>query len=195
MSLKNFNRIFIKEETGKSYTVGEVYEIFFNDLVLFGFKYTNSNEVIEDSIQEIFLKAMKTDLFFYEKSKLKGYLYKSLRNYIIDIKKKQKVAEKHAQYVSHCDNSQESFEEAIIESETLSEILSAYNQLPPKCREVFGLKLYGLSTKEISEDLNISVETVKTHKRLAKKQLTELLTKVKILLFLFTLFLILVVIY
>lgn len=195
MSLKKFNKILIKEETGKSYTIGEVYEIFFNDLILFGFKYTNSNEIIEDSIQEIFLKAMKTDLVFYEKSKLKGYLYKSLRNYILDIKKKQKVVEKHAQNMSYYDDSQDSFEEAIIESETLSEILSAYNQLPAKCREVFGLKLYGLSTKEISEDLNISVETVKTHKRLAKKQLKELLTIVKSFLLLFTLFLVLVVIY
>jgi RNA polymerase sigma-70 factor (ECF subfamily) len=67
-----------------------------------------------------------------------------------------------------------SFDEELFSDATEIALKKALEQLPPQCREVFTLNRFdGLSVKEISEKLNISVSTVKTQIARALKKLKE----------------------
>ena len=62
----------------------------------------------------------------------------------------------------------------IVRSEIYREILDAVNSLPQKCSAVFKLAyLEHLDNHEIAEKLSISINTVKSQKNNAKKQLRE----------------------
>lgn len=58
--------------------------------------------------------------------------------------------------------------------EALMDMLFAeIDRLPGRCREIFLLYLDGLSNEEIAERCKVSVETVKTQKKRAKKTIKE----------------------
>ena len=63
-------------------------------------------------------------------------------------------------------------EKAEIHAEKMKKVLDAMEKLPLKCRQVFKMAYFeGLKNKEIANSLDISENTVKTHKKLALKQL------------------------
>jgi RNA polymerase sigma-70 factor (ECF subfamily) len=63
------------------------------------------------------------------------------------------------------------FIDQVVEEETHRMIHQAIQELSPKCKEIILLGLEGLKNKEIARELNLSVNTVKTHKLLAYRQL------------------------
>ena len=65
-------------------------------------------------------------------------------------------------------------EEAYIIKEKKNAVARAINQLPEKCRQVYIMNRFdNLSYREISEILDISLNTVKTHMKRALKSLFE----------------------
>ncbi len=76
------------------------------------------------------------------------------------------------------------FEEIVIEENVHHRLYKAIEKLPEQGRKIFELSvLNGWKEKEITEDLNISLNTVKTHKKRALKSLREQLGKYYVFLF------------
>ena len=76
-------------------------------------------------------------------------------------------------------------EDDCISAETVREINRAIESLPPKCREVFRMShIEGLSNREISERLGITLSTVENHIYNALKQLRQKLSHYKMLILL-----------
>ena len=74
------------------------------------------------------------------------------------------------------DNDQ-SPEVKLLNNELVENIHDAINRLPDRCRQIYLLKRYdGLKYSEISEILNISVNTVKTQMKRAVKFLVKKLS-------------------
>jgi RNA polymerase sigma-70 factor (ECF subfamily) len=63
------------------------------------------------------------------------------------------------------------FEDHVIEEETHRLFYQAIQELPEKCREIIMMSLEGLKNNEIAKELNISINTIKTQKRIAYNQL------------------------
>ena len=64
----------------------------------------------------------------------------------------------------------------IIETETINQIYSAIEKLPPKCKLAFTLaKINGLKSKEIAEIMNVSEKTVNNHLVNAVIKISEIL--------------------
>jgi RNA polymerase sigma factor (sigma-70 family) len=63
----------------------------------------------------------------------------------------------------------------IIEEETHRLIYNAINELPAQCRKVLLLSINGLKNNDIAQELDITVNTVKTQKKIAYKQLKIML--------------------
>ena len=62
----------------------------------------------------------------------------------------------------------EDIQNELIEIEMLQKVYEAVESLPPKCREVFKmLYVEGLSYKDVSARLDLSVQTVRNHKSYA----------------------------
>src|SRR5690606_12011612 len=106
---------------------------------------------------------------------LQSFLYAAVRHSCYNHVRHQKV---HLKYLNLTESSvwEAPYVEKIIRAEAVSELASALNQLPQACREVVHLGyLEGLSNAEIAEQLQISINTVKTQKQRALKTLRRLL--------------------
>lgn len=62
---------------------------------------------------------------------------------------------------------------AAFDEEVYRQLYKAIDRLAPKCREIFLMAMDGKRNEEIAETLHIAIETVKTQKKRAIKQLRE----------------------
>lgn len=147
-----------------------VYKKYYGPLLNNAFKKTNDVGLAEDLVQEVFLQLYtKKDIT----TSIEGYLFTSLRNKIISNWRKALSRDK---YVAALAQKPQQTTNDISWDIELKEIKTALSteiaKLPPKCRKVFILsRKYQLSNKEISERLNISVNTVEQHMRKALRLL------------------------
>jgi RNA polymerase sigma-70 factor (ECF subfamily) len=108
-------------------------------------------------------------------------MYKLTKNKCLDHLKHKMVKDRfiinaqslYEQEVSLKLQSLENYDVELASEEKVEKIVSkAIDSLPPKCREIFILSRYdGLKYKEISDKLNISVNTVETQMCIALKKL------------------------
>jgi RNA polymerase sigma-70 factor (ECF subfamily) len=146
---------------GNQVAFKKVFDFFYDRLYAFSFKYVKNNYAAEEI-------TANTMLYLWEKrekisniNEIKPYLYKVTRNaslrYLKDTKKVVPLD-------ANC-NKLPQFEEYIIEEEVHVALLKAIDSLPYKCKRVFELScIEGLKYKEVAEDLNISVNTVKSQR-------------------------------
>lgn len=121
---------------------------------------------IDDIAHEAFLRA-------YEAEKQRkidqpsAFLFRIARNLIFSQAKKK--SHKITDYIEDFEHEDvlmidESLEENIMAQQKLGIICEAVASLPPQCRRVFLLKkVYGLSHKEIAENMGIAVSTIEKH--------------------------------
>ena len=66
-----------------------------------------------------------------------------------------------------------------LDEELMDILFAEIRRLPKRCREIFLLHLDGLSNEEIAVRCNVSIETVKTQKKRAKKAIKDNLERKK----------------
>ena len=75
------NNSLLKEfRNGDNVAFKKIYDRYFNALYLFGMKYTPTQNVMEDILQEVFIKTWEKRAFFFHELALKAFLYKSVKN-------------------------------------------------------------------------------------------------------------------
>ena len=157
----------------------------FNKLypTLVSFAVRQSIEVMqaEDVVQEIFNKVWQRRKQFENGNKLISFLYTSVRNKTINIKRDLKNRDR---ILADKRNSEEEFKDLLIEEEVNRLLYEAINSLPDRQKEVIDFILQGYTLPEIAEKTNLSLNTIKTHKLRALKDLNN---KLKDHLFLVTL--------
>lgn len=146
-----------------------LYDKHFDSLFLFGLRYIRTQNVVEDIVQESFIKVWERRKDFYDEVSFKSFLYKTVRNSSINYLTHQKVKDKFVHFHSNILEQDEYFYDNIIKEELNQKITSVIDDLPAAAREVYSLSLEGLKNHEIAEDLSISVNTVKTQKQRASK--------------------------
>ena len=151
----------------------EVFDEFFPSLYYYALKVIQNESVAEDMVQEIFLDLWrKRDEVYIEK--IANYLYSATRfkcmNHLRHEKVKRDYASKNISEDVQIDDSI-----IMIEEEMVREINKHIDSMPEQRKIVFRMHLDGLSQEEIANELNISVNTVKTHKLKARQYLRETL--------------------
>lgn len=154
----------------------KIYETFWDRLFYSAYIRLNSLEETEDILHDLFLDLWNNRSKINIKKSLSAYLFTSLKYKIFRLYDYKSVREKHKDKIS----SEESYSlENNIELDELYDLIEqSVEILPEKCKVVFKLSRFqGLTTKEISEELNISPNTAQNHINKALKILRGKLDK------------------
>lgn len=149
-----------------------------NPLKYFALKLTSDNEDAEDLLQETFLKALRYKDKFQESTNLKAWLYTIMKNTFIN-NYRRKVRKR-----TIMDNTDDDY---FVNSTTKvspitpdsdlnhKEILGTVELLSDECRVPFQMHFDGYKYKEIADELQMPIGTVKSRIFLARKKLTGVL--------------------
>jgi len=152
---------------------------------LFGFisKHVINKDDVNDIIQDTFLKVKTNIDSLRNPAKVESWIFQIARNTINDFfreKKKLFEAEENTKEVSIEPNA---FAEEDIKIKIQTQEFSEYagfivSELPEKYRNaVYMADIEGLSLKEVSEELNISVSGAKSRVQRGRKMIKEIILK------------------
>ena len=144
--------------------------------------FRNAPHDVEDVVQEAFVKVMET-----QKSRdiraPDAYIYAATRNLAISALKKcaYRLNDALGDSTDEAVVSEEPLPDAVFESrERFQLACRAVRELPPKRRRAFVLvRVYGLSYKEVAEQMKISVRTAEAHVARGIVECTEFMNMVE----------------
>jgi len=153
--------------------IRSIFDKYFPSLCVFANKFVNDEDLSKDMAQEVFLKVWNSATEFESEKSLKVYLYLATKNTCFDYLKKERRKNQTADFKDEIYLDDDNVILDIIREETYRQLEDAIDLLPEKARDVIRLNLKSLSNQEIAEELNVSINTVKTHKLSAFKKLRE----------------------
>jgi RNA polymerase sigma-70 factor (ECF subfamily) len=146
----------------------QFFESFYPSVCIFAGKYVKDIALAEDLAQEAFIELWKIKENFTDIKAIKGFIYTVTKNKCLnDIK----LSNNRENLLQIANTSDEYFYELILEEETYSIVHQAVNRLAPQSRKIVWLSMEGNKNQEIADLLNISINTVKTLKKNAYKEL------------------------
>ncbi|MDE5423914.1 sigma-70 family RNA polymerase sigma factor [Ancylomarina sp. DW003] len=148
----------------------EIYKDMFQSLCLYGYKMLSNQAVVSDIVQEAFIIIWNKRVEFNSLVGTRAYLYTVVRNKISDHAKNLKTVSIENNPVEEID-----FNNQITKEETYKILREAIATLPGQTQKVIKLSMNGHTNPEIAEVLDISVNTVKTLKKIGYSKLRELL--------------------
>ncbi|PXX95390.1 RNA polymerase sigma-70 factor [Marinifilum breve] len=152
----------------------KVFESYFPSLCVFANKFVRDEDLAKDLVQDVFVKIWNNETEFDSERSMKVYFYLATKNTCFDYLKKQKRRGFTEELNEEVQIEDDYVVNEIVREETYRQLEGAIELLPEKAREILRLNLQGLSNPEIAEELNVSINTVKTHKLHAFRKLREL---------------------
>jgi len=165
--------IIIQINQGDKKAFREVFDLYFNALSAFGYKYLSDQFMIEDIVQEVFISFWEKRKDFDHILALKSFLYTSVRNKCLNHLKHLAVVRKHEPALVYELESEQQFTRHVIEEETFNQLFAEIKNLPTSAQKIMTLALNGLKNQDIAEELGISLNTVKTQKKIAYSKLKD----------------------
>ena len=163
------NQLLIRNiQQGNSKALKQFFESFYPSVCLFARKYVRDIDIAEDIAQESFIEFWRRREQFADLKALKGFIYTVTRNKCLNQIKLNSI---HEDILRDQLFSDDFFFELVQEEETYRILYQAINNLAGQSRRIILLSLKGYKISEIADELNISVNTVKTLKKNAYKEL------------------------
>ena len=141
-------------------------------LIIYARKFLDEDTKIlaEDFVQDVLIEAWDCRKNLTNIYALKSFLYKSLKNDILNSYRKNAS---RARYLGQLEDPVY-FRNSVIDQETRNTVYNAINDLPDHERQVFVMNVMeGLKLGEIAEKLSVSERTVKKYKKDALDRLRE----------------------
>lgn len=150
-----------------------------SSLLSFAVSILHVRPLAEEVVSDVFINIWNNRSKLPEIENLSLYLYVSVRNRSLNALeklKREKTVWIEETFVEFSSFSGDPIQK-LLSAENIKEIQKAVSALPPKCRLIFKLiKEDGLTYKETSEILELSVKTIENQMGLALKKLSESLT-------------------
>lgn len=173
---------FSKDDT-KSFTA--IYQLYQPQLYHYAVKFTRDPAQAKDIVTDTFINFWKKDRVFPSQLSLRGFLYVSTHNAIINWHKaRRRLDTENKSLAIYSSNQWEATTHDQIVHRELSAVLSnALDGLSPQVRKVCRLYFYeGLSYHEIAEQLHTSRYTIRNHRVKGTETLKRKFPRKKILL-------------
>lgn len=121
-------------------------------------------ELAEDVVQEVFIYFWNNREVIHIQISVKAYLYTAVRNGALNVLKKQLIERKHNSQLTEFVEFLQSSDYSDEEQEEINRIRHVMTELPKQCLKVFLMSAVdGKKYQEIADELDISINTVKTH--------------------------------
>lgn len=154
-------------QNGDREAFASIYEKYIDELLSYGYRVTSDQQLIRDSVQDLFLHIWVRRAHLAMTDSIKFYLFRSLRNRII--RNLEKHPERlHADIGLVADPAEEgnAFEIVLFghegPSDSYERLAEAINRLSPRQREAVQLRyLHGFSLEEIAEMMQMNNQSVR----------------------------------
>jgi RNA polymerase sigma-70 factor (family 1) len=173
-SLKNSR---IRFGDGTQIYLKDFFYSYYPVLAVFAGKYISDKSVCEDVVQDVFVAFWEKQNVFLNINSFKAYFYTSVRNSCLDYIKHQKVKKRYVDFSKNLCEESEFFLDEVLKNEAYNVIYREINKLPEMGRKVMLLSMDEHSNEEIAGELNIAVNTVRTHKARSYKVLGKRLAR------------------
>lgn len=146
----------------------EIYDRYKNELAAHLVRLLHSTELAEEVLQDVFMMLWEKRHEMDASKSVPAYLYRSAINKTKNVFRK--IANDNRlreEFLTHFRTANSNVVEEWIENKEIQQLLQTLlDRLPPQQKKVYMLcKLDGLSYKEVSEQLKISITTVNSHIR------------------------------
>ncbi|NJO69081.1 MAG: sigma-70 family RNA polymerase sigma factor [Bacteroidetes bacterium] len=157
-----------------------------DELYRYGLKLCKNEELVKDSIQDLFLRLWKVRDNLNKIEILRPYLFRSFRNQILDnIKIQTKnltINEELADIIDLKYSEVDFLKNEKITDEDKARVISALNQLKPKQKEIVYLRYFEeLSFESIAIIMEMNVQSVRNTMHKAIQSLRELMLFIQFL--------------
>ncbi|MDO5606855.1 MAG: sigma-70 family RNA polymerase sigma factor [Capnocytophaga sp.] len=149
-----------------------LFDVYYKPLCVYSVQFTESLSDSEDVVQELFIRFWEKQLYKNIAFGLRAYLFQSVRNESLRFSKKTHLHPllDEIELLSHSPIDEVYDEEELVKRN--AKIRTALEQLSPQEYNVLTeIVLNGKRYKDVASQLEISVNTVKTHLRRAMKSL------------------------
>ncbi len=153
-----------------------LFKKYYEELVLFANKYLYDQGASEDLVQEIFVFFWENPSKFNSNVSIKRYLYTTTRNRCINHLKKINIVDpfRALDINAVLDLNLNNDEDVEIDEKLYNKVIAVIKSMPTAMKAVFELRfISNYKYEEISEELDISINTVKTHLKRAKKKINN----------------------
>jgi RNA polymerase sigma-70 factor (family 1) len=167
--LKNEAHLLSLVAKGDQRAFSELFDAYYKQLGEYIFKLTESIEVTEEIVQDVFIKVWLKKETLKELDNFVYYLFILSKNQTLNhLRKKANDKVRQLEWLKQFETETYTIDDNSIAEEYRALIDSAIAKLPPQQKKVYQLSRYErLKHEEIAKILNISPETVKKHMKLA----------------------------
>lgn len=162
--------LLLEVEKGNHKAFEEIFMAYHNQLASYVMLLTESRELTEEIIQDVFVKIWNGREKLPEIESFTSYLFILTRNYTLNaLRKKVAEREKKSIYdktIAHEANANFYHQEEPNFHELINQ---AAIQLPPQQKKVFAMRMQGLKNQQIASEMQISPASVKKYQQWALK--------------------------
>lgn len=154
---------------GKKPSLEKLYKLFYAQLFNYGYKLTHREALVEDCIQELFIKIWEKRFSISMAESVKSYLFYSFRRILFRrLKKERNRLKRNWLYIEMIPDNSDSIEELLIQLELKKEeekiAYEMIQSLSERQKEAIKLKYYdGFSNDEIANLMCINKQSVYNH--------------------------------
>ena len=141
--------------------------------------YVRDRNAVDEIVSDVFLALWNNRRSLQQVSNFQGYVYRVAKFKAVDYirKDKSRVSLQDDEMLELFAGTDTSPEDDCITDETIREINSAIESLPPKCRMAFKLiREDKMRYKDAAELMDVSVKTLESHIRMAMKKIFSVLS-------------------
>jgi RNA polymerase sigma-70 factor (family 1) len=162
-----------------------LFKKYYASFCVVAYRYVEDKELAKDIAQEVFIKLWDKRHTYNDIPSIKTFLYVLVKNACLNHIRNQKIREKHLGAIEK--EGEVFFQQATIPEETYRQLEAFIEQLPPQSANIIRLNLKGFSNGEIAETLGVSINTVKTLKYNALRNMRDYFGKFSVATLLFLL--------
>ena len=148
-----------------------LFDEFYTALCLFADRFLGVREAAADVVQEAFLKYWDRHTDFDNYYKIKSFLYVVVRHDCLNLLRNKREDLPVTEDIAM--DSDEFFQNQVMEEEAYRVFYRAIEHLPPQMRNVINYALEGLKNADIAQKMGVSENAVHAYKKEAYKRLKE----------------------
>ena len=169
MAFNNQEQIFLLKK-GNTAVFKQLFQTYSRSLFFIAMNIVNNRQVAEDAVQETFVYIWTHRDQLNETFSLENYLIRSVKNYALNYLRHKSVETTHEEEIAREHDFWNLTEEDM--THKIRQIREVIDSLPKQCQKIFLMTvLEEKSYSETAEELNISVNTVKTQVKIAYKKI------------------------